>query len=346
MKRFKGISLLILPVILAISFTVSPGVTHKNNGADSLKPDMGGWFKAGSDYNSYETGLADEKYNDAPVYYLRSIQNVENDFGTIMKQIKPDEYLTKRVRLSGYIKCENTENHAGMWMRVDGYSPGLMLGFDNMYDRPISGTSGWQKYEIVLDVPDSSANIAFGVLLNGNGSIWLSGLEFEITDSDVPVTNMLKSETNMQQVTENYSELPPELKNVPVGIEVKHDPATVYATKTKEDTAMFYWFYKTTVKAIEENLEITEFGAYTWVMNHWEFSPVTGKPFEPKDFAEWYKCKKGKLKKGKEYSDPENWNNSAFLQRGKALWYYIGKNKKGELFKGTAIVDYLPEMKK
>jgi hypothetical protein len=34
------------------------------------------------------------------------------------------------------------------------------------------------------------------------------------------------------------------------------------------------------------------------------------------------------------------------LQRGKVLWYYIGKNKKGELFKGAAIVEHLPEMKK
>lgn len=346
MKKLIRITVSILIVVLSISFTKGHNVRNETSDADSLKVDMDGWFKAGSKPGLYEIGLEEEKYNGKPIYYLRSTENVENGFGTIMKQIKPDEYLSKRIRMTGYIKSEKIELYAGMWMRVDGYAPGSMLGFDNMYNRQISGTTDWQKYEIVLDVPDTSANIAYGVLFSGNGKIWISNLSFEEAGNDVPVTNMLRAEQVQVPLTESNFDLPPELTNVPDGIEVKHDPSTAYATKTKDDTAFYYWFYKTTLKAIKEDLEITEFGSYTWVMDHWQFSTVTGKPFEPKDFADWYNCKKGKLKKGHEYSDKSNWYRWLYLQRGKALWYYIGKNKKGELFKGVSIVDYLPEMKK
>ncbi len=309
------------------------------------KGDMGGWFKAGSKPGFYEIGLAENKYNDMPVYYLKSTENVDNGFGTIMTQISPADYLSKRVKLSGYIKTEKVEINAGMWFRVDGKTPGVMLGFDNMGTRPIEGTKDWQKYEIVLDVPDSSANIAYGVLLSGNGNVWLSGLSFEAVGSDVPVTNMLKEPFQIT-ATEVSDELPVLLRNIPDGIEVKHSPVDVRAVKNKNDTTMLYWFHTTTVKALKEDIEITEFGSYTWSLDHWEFGNVGGAPFSPKDFAEWYECKNSKLKKGKEYSDKNNWSRWPVLQRSTSLWYYIGKNKKGELFKGTAIINYLPEMRK
>lgn len=156
------------------------------------KEDMDGWFKAGSKPGFYEIGITDERYNDKTVYYIKSTENVENGFGTIMKQIPSGEYSGKRVMLSGYIKNEKVDNKAGMWMRIDGNAQGLMLGFDNMSDRPINGTTDWGKYEIVLDVPDSSVNIAYGVLLSGNGNVWLSALSFEVVGNDITTTDMLK----------------------------------------------------------------------------------------------------------------------------------------------------------
>jgi len=173
----------------------------------------------------------------------------------------------------------------------------------------------------------------------------MSDPTFEIVTNDVVTTNMLTKES-YQGITENFLDLPTKLKNIPDGIEVKNDPETVYASKTKQDSTMYYWYYKTTVKAVKEDIEITEFGSYTRILNHWEFGTVTGKPFEQKDFADWYKCKKGKMKKGKEYTDKDNWNRWPTLQKGKILWYYIGVNDKGEKFKGTATVNCMPEMKK
>lgn len=330
-----------LILMLLISFFAAANVLAQSE--DKLE--MDGWFKAGTTPGFYEIGTAQKQHEGMSVYYIKSTQNVTNGFGTIMKSIDAKDYLTKRIRLSGYIKCENVERHAGMWFRVDGKTMGSMLGFDNMGNRPIEGTKDWQKYEIVLDVPDTSAYLAYGVLLNSNGAVWLSGLQFEEVGNDVAVTNMLSAPYQEPVSTLLPGELPIEIRNIPEGLVVTHSPVDVKASKNKEDTTMFYWFHQTTIKPVNEDIEITEFGTYTWDGSKWAFGNVGGVPFSPKDFAEWYECKNAKLKKNKEYSDKNNWGRWPTLQKASTLWYYIGKNKKGDLFKGTSIVNYLPEMK-
>jgi hypothetical protein len=64
-----------------------------------------------------------------------------------------------------------------------------LLGLDNMQNRPITGTTDWQKYEIVLDIPGDGATIGFGALLQGRGEIWLDDVNLEIVGQDVPTTN-------------------------------------------------------------------------------------------------------------------------------------------------------------
>jgi len=323
-------------IILFFSVTACSFAQVYNN------TDLGGWFKAGSKPDSYEIGRAMKQYNSKDVYYLKSTEKGIEGFGTIMTGVNPTGYFGKRVRMSGYLKTEDVGGYSSMWMRVDGPDANKMLAFDNMYDRPIKGTNDWQKYEIVLDVDSSARNIAYGVILSGTGNVWLSDIAFEVVSSDVTSTNMLKEEYYTYAKTED---LPPELESIPNGIEVGHNPQTVAAVYSQKDS-MYYWVYKTSVKPVKEDIEITQFGSYVWAEDHWVLGTVTGKPFDAKDFADWYQCKNAKMKKGKEYSDENNWNSGKLLQGSKSLWYYIGKNKKGELFKGTAIVNSLPEMKK
>jgi hypothetical protein len=258
-----------------------------------------------------------------------------------MKYIKPDEYSGKRVRLTGSIKSENIDDWAGMWMRVDETLDGKSSQFDNMQNRPIKGTNDWTKYEIVLDVPENSIGIAFGVLIHGSGEIWFDDLTLEVVGDDVPATNL-----NITDFNNDSNKLPDKLVNIPDGIVVKHTPDSVLAARIKDDTANYYWFHKTSVTSTNEDLEITEFGSYSWNSDHWEFSTVTGKPFTKEDFEDWYNCKNGILIKGKDYADKNNWYRNAELKKNRALWYYLGKNKKGEIFKGIAEIEYLPEMKK
>jgi hypothetical protein len=84
------------------------------------------------------------------------------------------------------VKSEEVAGWAGLWMRVDKGTE--MAAFDNMQNRPIRGSTAWQRYDVVLDVPKDATGISFGILLNGTGEVWLSGTKFEIVSAEVKVT--------------------------------------------------------------------------------------------------------------------------------------------------------------
>jgi hypothetical protein len=50
------------------------------------------------------------------------------------------------------------------------------------------GTTGWQRYYVVLEVPKDATGIAFGILLSGPGQVWLNSTKLEIIGLDVLAT--------------------------------------------------------------------------------------------------------------------------------------------------------------
>jgi hypothetical protein len=95
------------------------------------------------------------------------------------------------LRMSAWVRTENADS-AQLWLRLD--SAKGMVGFDNMNNRPVRGTVDWKKYEIVLDVPANTVNVAFGVFLAGKGQAWVDDFVFEVVGKDTPSTNMLPPE--------------------------------------------------------------------------------------------------------------------------------------------------------
>jgi hypothetical protein len=109
-------------------------------------------------------------------------------FGATMQTLSPNDYFGKRLRISGWIKTQDVRNWCGLWGRIDGKNGGEPLAFDNMAKRAIKGTRDWQKCDIVMDVPNEAAMIAYGVLLTGGGIVWLDDVKFEVVANDVPTT--------------------------------------------------------------------------------------------------------------------------------------------------------------
>ena len=142
-----------------------------------------GWFLAGSKPASYQIGLDKSVYmTGSSSAFLESKDKKIDGFGTIMQSCLADDYLGKRIKMTSYIKSRDVSDWAGMWLRVDSKEQGKVLSFDNMQDRAIKGTTDWTKYEIILDVPEESATLNFGVLLSGTGKIWIDNISFEIVD--------------------------------------------------------------------------------------------------------------------------------------------------------------------
>jgi hypothetical protein len=145
-----------------------------------------GWFLAGSEPTQYDSGIDALGYNDHPSAFLKAKESRVEGFGTLMQDFRADRYAGKRLRFSAFVRTEYA-HWAGLWMRVDNDSK--TVAFDNMQDRPIKGTTGWGKYEVVLDVPQNATSVSLGVLLNGTGTVWVSSAQFEIVGPDILPTN-------------------------------------------------------------------------------------------------------------------------------------------------------------
>ena len=140
-----------------------------------------GWYAAGSKPKSYDMGVtSSEHYSGKSSAYIKSIESPIDGFGTYMQTSLPGAFLGKTVKMTGWIKSKDVAESAGMWMRVDGANPRDVLAFDNMHDRPITGTTDWKKYEIGLDVPAEAADFAYGVLLSGTGQVYFDDVSFQI----------------------------------------------------------------------------------------------------------------------------------------------------------------------
>ncbi|PLR71235.1 helix-turn-helix transcriptional regulator [Bacillus infantis] len=150
-----------------------------------------GWVLSGSHPFNYQMGIDHETFHKGKSSgYLQS-QTVEapGEFATMMQEINAKNYRGKRLKFSGFLKSNNVDGFCSFWMRVDNASDEV-LQFDNMGNRPIKGSTGWNYYDIVLDVPENSAVIAFGVILSGRGKVWVDELKFEEVSTSVPTTNI------------------------------------------------------------------------------------------------------------------------------------------------------------
>ncbi len=179
----------ILFVILAVIATI---MIAKN---DNKVPK--GWVFNAPDRAKYEVGMDNSTYESGKSSaFVISHNNSEKEFGNLMQAVKAENYLGKRLQLTAYIKSKNV-NRVQMWMRIDGPNPkeGKSLGFDNMGSRPITGTTDWKQYLIVLDVPENSSAIYYGFFIIGTGEFWVDNVKIAEVDKTVPVTNMTPEST-------------------------------------------------------------------------------------------------------------------------------------------------------
>lgn len=164
-----------------------------------------GWFLAGTKPNNYLTGIdAGMAYLGHGSAYLKGKPVATEGFGTLMQSFSATQYAGQRVRLTASVKSEDVADWAGVWMRVDEGS--TSVAFDNMQGRPIKGTTGWQEYAVVLNVPQNSTMISFGILLSKGGEVWISNVRFETVGADVPVTSSAAPSVPNKPTNLNFDE--------------------------------------------------------------------------------------------------------------------------------------------
>lgn len=164
-----------------------------------------GWAKNGSKTDSYVVGVDSlETWGGMPSAYVESLEPSVNGFGGMMQTTSAENYVGKRVRLSGWVKTAEANQGGGhLWLRIDGQERGQMLGFDNMDNRAVKGTTDWQEASIVLDVPPGASALAYGFFVSGGGKMWVNGQRIEEVGPDVPLTNLLPARKPLPTMPRN-----------------------------------------------------------------------------------------------------------------------------------------------
>lgn len=169
-----------------------------------------GWFENGSNTGAYIVGVDSlETWGGMPSGYVKSDGASEKDFGGMMQMTLAENFLGQRLRLRGWIKTESADDGGGhLWMRVDGHQAGATLQFDNMDQRAAMGTSDWQEYSVVLDVPPNANAIAYGFFLKGRGKMWVSGTTIDAVGAEIASTNRVVAQPKAAPSRSRYPKYP------------------------------------------------------------------------------------------------------------------------------------------
>jgi hypothetical protein len=144
--------------------------------------------------NDYQLGLdpnTKRLANSSAVGHIKSLTPAAAKavwFSGIAERGELDAIRGKRVRFTGWIKTTNVTNWASLQLWAQA-ADGKGLAQDDMGDRPIHGTTDWQQYTIVADIPKQTSSITLAVSLMGPGELWCDDVQADVVASDVPTTD-------------------------------------------------------------------------------------------------------------------------------------------------------------
>lgn len=168
-----------------------------------------GWHLNDSEHDDFVVGLEQaSRHVGKNCAFIESIAKDESDedarnaCGHLMQTcgIAP-EFRNQRIRMTAWVKSALAETSIGR-IELDiignwGWYCRWKGTFDNMNNRPILADTDWQQYALVVDVPEESTSMYFGLFLIGVGKMWLDEVKFEVVDKTVPLTGLRPAPTNL-----------------------------------------------------------------------------------------------------------------------------------------------------
>jgi DNA-binding transcriptional MerR regulator len=164
------------------------GSTHqsRNLGFDEAGPDgvlPASWDGGGERYaRGLDTSVTHSPGASGRIAFVGNDPG-EDDWATFVQYATPATFRGGRVRYRGWLRTSDVASGwAALWLRVDGPDHEV-LAFDNLGqtppDRSLKGSNDWTQAEIVLPVAAEAVNLAFGVVLVGDGVLWADDLSLE-----------------------------------------------------------------------------------------------------------------------------------------------------------------------
>ncbi|HMV87053.1 MAG TPA: serine/threonine-protein kinase [Blastocatellia bacterium] len=105
----------------------------------------------------------------------------DTDFGSLMQRCPAEHLAGRRLRFEGELATQDLTQWAGLWLRAESEDKKTLI-FENMSDRPVRGTTGWQRYAIETDLPAETKWLNYGVVLSGRGFLWADNFRLTFLD--------------------------------------------------------------------------------------------------------------------------------------------------------------------
>lgn len=117
-------------------------------------------------------------------------------FGCVAYKL-PANFKGKKITLEGFMKYENvTDGFVGLLVRID--KDGQSVGFDNMQNQKLQGTSEWKKHTVTIDFKENADEIYVAGILVGKGKAWFDN--FKVTIDGKPIESVKPVEKELSIV--------------------------------------------------------------------------------------------------------------------------------------------------
>lgn len=135
------------------------------------------------------------------------------------------------------------------------------------------------------------------------------------------------------------------LSDGPSQIQVTHTPSKVRPVWVGDGqgSGHYSWEYETKVTT-HGTATLLEFGAFRWLEGRWRLTNAGGKLYRREQFAQWYSCELGILEADRVYKDSKSWLKTSALRSGRARWFFLASDSRGQIIKGDAIVEELDQL--
>jgi len=120
--------------------------------------------------------------------YIRREPAPDNESGALMQSIAADPYRNKRVRFSVYLKTSEVQS-AYIFFAV--HSPDSAIAYANNNPQALHESTDWTLCQLTLDIAENSRNLDFGVILSGQGRIWIDDGTLEIVNASIASNDLI-----------------------------------------------------------------------------------------------------------------------------------------------------------
>ncbi|MEO5701090.1 MAG: hypothetical protein ABIS17_03185 [Casimicrobiaceae bacterium] len=165
---------------------VGRSVTLKNAGfEEGLQADgePAGWITGQHAGVPSYAFIVDDKERHGGKRSLRIDNTGPEPFGAIVQKVPVTGLLGKSIRMKGWVKTRDAGGKRKGWgaaLQLQAKKAGYPIAYNALADHVISGTHDWMLREVVIDVPSDVDIIEIGVLLRGQGSVWLDDVVLEV----------------------------------------------------------------------------------------------------------------------------------------------------------------------